>query len=1317
MLRNIFTALLLFAAIAAIGFYLSDWQDKPVTPTPSPRVISDGTTTLLPAGDFTPRHTLPPMTLQTTLKSVTLRFYRVTDPAVLLRLYRGVAHDSLSSIALAQLVAENLSPFATQDILPHNNSATVPWQKPSEGDAPGLYVLAVAPDATAPALAATWFLRTNLQLIVAEDRSGWHVLCQNLQAPGQILPAALDWYGLGADKALDSSRCDNTGRARLEKTQLAANNLPQLLIGKDAAGNIAFVPLRTSRFEADAWAQARMYLATDRASYRAGQQVGVLAVGLGDTPAAVKLSLIRPDGLALEEKTLADLQARTGWQNFTLPNPAMAGRWKIATTAAGGVYRETEFTVTNDDAPVTAQLRLLDRRDQQVTLAAVLNDAAGNPLRTQAAEITLQWAALRQIPNLAADYAFGGYDAPDGGEQVVARFVSSGNHQLTITLPPPPDVSYPLQALLRVRPLGKPVAEPKSLAIPLVSKPWALGLKPEIEAEKLRPGDKASVKIALFKTGDAATPPPLSYELVTERRSYRWFFADGRWTYKSDVATMPTLTGTVTLEDGNKGSISVPVQSGQYRLHVFTPDRKLQTSWRFQVAAPQSEPVMRDLTLEVQRNTEHKLSLSTTDQAALTVIASDDSVRQMITMPKTPATTALDAALPLGGHLWGLAAQPGADGRWEIARKLLWVPPQEFTPLQAARLTLPQSLVAGTTTELSVTLPVADKARYLQFVTIPLEGDAVASALTARQRATQPPQAMVTSTIPVRWDQENSPASAQNSAAAASSFSMIATVAPGTTQVKLPLLLPQHRGKAALHMLVWDDTGLGEKILPITLSATAVAVKAPAPIKDAAPVPPRTLETNRFWSCSAALMPDDTTAVAAQRDGVFAVAPLPLPDVPALLTQLYTTQNLRSDNLAQSMTTLAAYENELMALKIDAAAMAAWRSWMGSMLLARQQGDGGVALYPEQAGSNLSASAFTLLAWKYFPAAIQAPSRLAALQNFLRQRLDTAWNAEQELYGRSDAFYALALTDTINPATLRYFIEQHGNAIRHAVYEARLAVALQKINDQEQSRAFVARAVAQLPSLKIEQPARALQVLAILIAHDLIPAAEGAARLAEIPATTPSSSMTVASIATLWPELARRLPEWQTMLGTQPFGQRGILLRAADAKMTTTIRVKGATPLHVCTDHGASRPTPASTAKAAVAPLITRQLFTPNGQPLKQPRLLAGTDALLLVTIKQAATGSGEVSLTMPPGLRVQAIIPGGVMAGQYGWLKQLDPVVAQMITPNTARIAFDRAEAGELKLAVILRAVTAGKPVLPPIHFEQFGVAYQTSADRGSVE
>ena len=1304
MLRNILGAVAIFALITGIAVWVAFLPEKAAAPPPPTHDAAPVAIMLEPGGDFFPRAAAPVFKVRANdLKSVYVRFYRLRDRALMLRLYRGITQGSLSPIAVARLLAETTTPGAAAWLALKNDTQDLAWPGIVAGGSmpSGFYLVTVAADATTDAQAASWFIRSDLHVIALNDADGWHALCQDLHA--RTITATLAWFGFDTTPVLADVPCNTADRIP-PAAQIPPDAPLQLLFGEDTSGNLAFVPLRGAQKAAADPAEGGI-LTTERPHYLPGQTIMALARGAAFTGDKVAFALVQPNGLRVQEKPAPSASAQLAWIDFTLSPDAPQGIWRLIALKDGTVLRDIPIPVGEEPAGIKTGLRLIDRRDRNVILAARIADARDAPLPHRAATVHTAWTSVRQLPEVSPDYAFGGYDNPEQQPQTAASWISGGE-TIALQLPPPPPAPYPVQAQLRLEPWpAARISAAQTAHVVFPTQPWALGLRANFGDAPVPEDVKAEFRVALFKTkSTSATPPTLGYELVTEHRSFRWFFADGKWNYHSDVAAVTVARGDVKLDGNNKGQIGVTAPHGQYRLDVITSDRTLISSWRFQVGAPTPATVApANLPLRLESTPDGKQQIATHGRGMMTMIAADAKLRALRTDAGSAARDVaftLDAPTTTGMNVLVLAADAAATDAGGHGRGEIWLPPQTKNDVWGrAELRLPTILTAGTTIKIGAQFAARkDQNAFAQIIALPAAKHNDAELLSAARSTPQPRRFALASNIfpPGPTAFTPPPTEPTVPTATGSSRSNVVPIgADGKAELTLPL--PDRAEPMVLHLLAWTADEVHEQTQNITLvpGAPAAASRPPA-------ASPPTFAALNGWACPDPLTAKHPTLRLPPAAGpTFAVlSPVALPDLPEALSALLRPHHARTATTAHTLIALQDYSALLAARGVTPVAQQALRAALWAKIWQRQQSDGGVAAVPDTTVSDLNATATALRAWNNAAPDDADATRLAAMKNFLQRRLDNPWNAENELPGRADGFYALSLFGQTDAAALRYFVAKYGNQLRDAVREAELAAALRQIQDGEKSQAFSARAQAQLPSLRHADPGRAWQVLAIMAQHDMIPAEELAAQaraLPQFPAIQPwFAAVTLHARAAL----ARALPMWETELpGKSTIRERGLQTLAAFEKSGTQIRFKSGPPLYVCADHIAP---PAAHSSVKIAPTLTRTLLTMTGSRVAPTALQKGARYILIVGGKNWHGGPGEINIPLPPGLAYRAAVPGAAIVGAVKWLSRTDAIAAATTHAHGVTLAIERGQNGDGRIAVLVEAQEKTRIDWPPVTLTQ---------------
>ncbi len=1320
MLRNIAAALTIFALITGIAVWVARVPDKAAMPATPDLARPPDVIMLEPDGDFAPHTTAPVFKIRApALQSVYARFYRLRDRALMLRLYRGISQGSLSPIAVARLLTESTAPEATAWLTLKNGVQEVLWPGLATGGTmpSGFYLVTVAADTETDAQAASWFIRSDLHVIALNDNDGWHVLCQDLHA--RPITATLTWFGFDTAPLLADEPCSAADQVP-PAAKIPADAPLQLLLGEDSSGNLAFVPLRGApRPPADP--AAGDFLTTERAHYLPGQTIMALAHGPILTGDKTVLSLMQPNGLRVQEKTVSGATAQLAWIDFPLPVEAAPGTWRLRAQKDGVTLRDIPVLVGEEPAALRTGLRLTERRDRNVTLTARITDINDTPLPNRAATLQISWISARHLPEISPDYAFGSYDAPEQQPQTAASWISGASTTLNVHLPPPPLAPYPVQAQLRLEPWpAAKIAAAQTTNVVFPTRPWALGIRANFGDAPVPDGSEAGFKIALFKTAaTTAAPPELRYELVAERRSFRWFFANGAWKYHTDVAAATIAQDAVKLDDGHKGQIGITLPRGQYRLDVVTTDRSLISSWRFQVGVPVPEAAApTGLSLRQRTADDGKPQITTRGRGLMTMIAADTKLRAVKTdtgSAERDIAFTLDAPAATGLNILTLAADTETRGLGET-----WLPPQNLPDaLGQATLHVPADLTAGAPAKIGVQF-AAGKGRpaFAQIIAQPVEEHRDVPLLTAALHTPQPRRFTWTSNILPPQPATSLLETTQPPFPLASGSSRSAAVPIGTDgSVALTLSMPDHTGSVALHLLVWTENEVHAQIQNVTLAAGKSALR-----RQSESLPP-IFTAPRGWACAEPLtakhstvrLPSSSGKHAASTPIFAALSPVALPDLPEALTELLNPRYVHTETAAHALRALQDFSGIMIARGISSSVVQERRDALWNQIWQRQQGDGGIAGVPDTTVSDLSATALVLHAWNQAAPTLADPARLEAMQKFLQRRLDNPWNAENELAGRADGFYALSLFGQTDAAALRYFVEKFGNQLRDAVREAKLAAALRHIQDHEKSQAFIARAQAQLTSLRHDDPGRAWQVLAIMAQHNLVPAAELAAQAHQLPQTAPLPWFAAISLHAR-AAIAAALPVWETERpGGQVMQERGVQGLFMPDKPGTQVRYKSGPPLYVCTDHAGTSPSiGASSRSGAKAPVtLTRTFYTPDGTRIAATSLRRGARYILVISGKNWRTGSGEIDVPLPQGLTYQTIIPSAANAGTLKWLVRTDSVTAATRHDRGVILAIARTQSGDGRVAILVEAHAQTQTAWSPVTLTQSQGAAASSNSR----
>ncbi|WP_374383616.1 MG2 domain-containing protein [Dongia sp.] len=344
-------------------------------------------------------------------------------------------------------------------------------------------------------------------------------------------------------------------------------------------------------------ADVDIFFYTDRGVYRPGETAHVMALSRDPSAAALsgqKLTfrLLRPDGI--EAKRFVDVTDTGGGYSLDvdLPSTARTGPWTVEAylDPEGDPLSSTQFLV-EDVVPARIEAKLSAKAD-------VLTPPAPLPVEIDAKYLYGAPAANLPVKAevvIAADpqpfadlpgYRFGLADEKVESQRLTYDDSSTddqGHLELDMSFDEVPDAQVPLSATLRVEVYefgGRPVIE--SLTRPIRNKDLYLGIKPLFANDEVAAGSNAEFEVvALGADGKPKAQSGLSYRLVREDWDYVWFYRDNRWDYDYVVRDAESSTGAMSVDPGQPGKLSLPVQWGPYRVEVFDPASGTASSVRF----------------------------------------------------------------------------------------------------------------------------------------------------------------------------------------------------------------------------------------------------------------------------------------------------------------------------------------------------------------------------------------------------------------------------------------------------------------------------------------------------------------------------------------------------------------------------------------------------------------------------------------------------------------------------------------------------------------------------------------------------------------
>ena len=498
--------------------------------------------------------------------------------------------------------------FVTEQKADRRSVTFIPVENVAALKEPGIYVAVMSqPNRFRHDYQTTYFYVSDLGLHVRQyTAQGTDVFVNSLSTAKGVSGVEITWLS-GDGKVLRRGETDGDGRAAFaerpkearvvmarkgEQMSLIALKEPALDLAEFDVGGLISSPVR-------------LFAYSGRNLYRPGERfdVSVLARDADGVPVPaqpVQAILRRPDGKAQWTATWQPQEKFAGYyrQAVELPLDAATGFWNLelradpAARLASTVMRigVEEFLPERLKLDLATKAEKLDAASAsagwgiEVTGAYLYGaPAVGNRLLGVVSTERNRNPLDRELPG----FVFGDADEDSVRARVELDEVTLGDDGKA-------SVSVDLAALHKRRsPFsvrttlsllesgGRPVV--RSIERTYWPAPVLIGLRPLFAGAHAREGAPAEFEIV---RADAASNlkagVALPVRLFRENRAYYWRFDDNRGWHSGFTETDElVLTSQVSVPAGGRGTFSVPVKYGRYRVEVLDPETKLTTRFRF----------------------------------------------------------------------------------------------------------------------------------------------------------------------------------------------------------------------------------------------------------------------------------------------------------------------------------------------------------------------------------------------------------------------------------------------------------------------------------------------------------------------------------------------------------------------------------------------------------------------------------------------------------------------------------------------------------------------------------------------------------------
>lgn len=465
----------------------------------------------------------------------------------------------------------------------------------------GLYVMTAAPGGRPvedyEAIATQWFVVSDLGIATLSGKDGLQVTLRSLATARPVTSAEVRLIARN-NEVLATAKPDADGVLRFDPGLLKGEGgaAPGLVVAQSEAEGYSFIDLQQPPFDlTDRGVEGRAapgpvdaFVYAERGVYRRGETVHATVLLRDDKAVAITglpltLRIERPDGVRFSATTLTDQGAGGFAHDFTIPQGAQGGTWRIQalTDPNGEPVGETSFLV-EDYIPDRIEFDLVAKTPRATPQDGILLTLDGRylfgaPGAGLAIEANLTVTSdLRPFPAWK-DFRFGLMDEQPDPIQIVASDLPmtdiNGHAEFTLALPELPVTTRPLKADVAVRlrePGGRAVE--RNLSLPIAAAQPLIGIRPMFESGASPEGQPASFSvIAVNPDGNLIPLKGASWTLKRLVRDWQWFNTNGQWRWEAITRTSKIANGSLDLGGDQPTAFAQTLSWGEYRLEISAP--------------------------------------------------------------------------------------------------------------------------------------------------------------------------------------------------------------------------------------------------------------------------------------------------------------------------------------------------------------------------------------------------------------------------------------------------------------------------------------------------------------------------------------------------------------------------------------------------------------------------------------------------------------------------------------------------------------------------------------------------------------------------
>lgn len=339
-----------------------------------------------------------------------------------------------------------------------------------------------------------------------------------------------------------------------------------------------------------------LFIYSPRDLYRPGEQVQLNALlrdhdGKLAQASPIQATIYTPDHRAFQSFNWQGDESAFYEHSLRLPAQAMRGEWRLEARLGNGDLFEYPFSV-EDFLPERMKLELqsADGKDQLANNEAVRVKVQGDyfygaPAAGNRVEVSVTSKQARTLFEEWKDFIFGvedfnRYDYNFDIDAFELDDKGAGEFSLPLSWE---NATSPIRVKSQVSLFesgGRPVS--RSIEHTLWPSDALVGLRPTWDGNRALPNAQAVLElIRVNRKGELTAAEDLDVLAYREDEAYYWEWRND-WQYSSNRRDVPVFNRQLSIEEGQRGTVAVPVDYGNYRIEVRSKgNRELLASYRF----------------------------------------------------------------------------------------------------------------------------------------------------------------------------------------------------------------------------------------------------------------------------------------------------------------------------------------------------------------------------------------------------------------------------------------------------------------------------------------------------------------------------------------------------------------------------------------------------------------------------------------------------------------------------------------------------------------------------------------------------------------